>query len=154
VGENKPIGVGGMSPPSAGFSQSPSASVVAPPANREMQKRLQHFLETFCMTYSSKDLDRFIGFFEVDAMEQHQPFRNRVPQIKETFRNSKRIDFTIQILSFNCQPEQGRVRLDGVFKARLSSQDNHPVSSSGTVFMDLAEHAKGFRIKNLEYYPN
>ena len=76
------------------------------------------------------------------------------PVYRETFRIIKTVDYAIRIQAFTTHPQTGRVHVDGLFQAHYELNNGSTGTSSGTVFMDLAQQDEGFRVSNLEYAHN
>jgi hypothetical protein len=65
-----------------------------------LRQRLESFLEVYCHTYETKDLDHFSTFFAPDAKENDKPFHKLLPKYRHNFDVIEFINYRIELQKY------------------------------------------------------
>jgi general secretion pathway protein A len=119
---------------------------------QELKERLHSFLENYCHTYESKDLDHFSTFFAPDAQENDKPFHNLLPKYRQNFNAIDFINYRIEMKKYYYDEKQGTIHIEGRFFLEWLPGGTKWKRNSGKIFMELQESGTSFRISRLDYY--
>jgi hypothetical protein len=117
-----------------------------------LEERLLFFLEIYCHTYETKDLDHFTTFFAADATENNKPFHNLVPKYRRNFDAIEFINYRIEMQKFNYNDENGTIDIEGRFFLEWLPDGTIWKRNSGKIFMKLQDGGTSFKISELSYY--
>jgi hypothetical protein len=117
-----------------------------------LKERLLSFLEVYCHTYETKDLDHFSTFFAPDAKENDKPFHNLLPKYRHNFDVIEFINYRIELLKYNYDDENGTINIEGRFFLEWLPGGTRWRRNSGKIFMKLQESGTSFKISQLDYY--
>ena len=122
-------------------------------ANRlNLKERLQSFLEVYCQTYESKDLEHFSTFFAPDAQENDKPFHNLLPKYRHNFDVIEFITYRIELQNYKYGDNDGMIDIEGRFFLEWLPAGGSWRRNSGKIFMELLEAGPSFQISRLHYY--
>jgi hypothetical protein len=119
---------------------------------RRLKDRLQAFLEVYCHTYETKDLDQFATFFASNALENDKPFHDLLPKYRHNFNVIEFINYRIELQKFDYDNEFGTVDLEGRFFLEWLPGDSKWRRNSGKIFLRLQDLGSSFKISKLDYY--
>ncbi|MGA9260552.1 MAG: AAA family ATPase [Desulfobacterales bacterium] len=117
-----------------------------------LEGRLRSFLQSYCMTYAAKDLDKFTNFFSPDALENDQPFESLLPKYQKSFNVTEAIQYRIDLQQYTYDNQKGTVDIQGNFLLRWLSPDKKWRENSGKIFMNLKDDGRSFLVQKLDYY--
>ena len=117
-----------------------------------LKERLVSFLEIYCQTYETKDLDHFSTFFAPDAKENDKPFHNLLPKYRRNFDVIEFITYRIELQKYKYDDEHGTIKLEGRFFLEWLPGGTKWRRNSGKIFMELQESGTSFKISRLDYY--
>ncbi|MFY9706812.1 MAG: AAA family ATPase [Desulfobacterales bacterium] len=117
-----------------------------------LEGRLRSFLQSYCMTYAAKDLDKFTNFFSPDALENDQPFESLLPKYQKSFNVTEAIQYRIELQQYTYDNQKGTVDIQGNFLLRWLSPDKKWRENSGKIFMNLKDDGRSFLVQKLDYY--
>jgi hypothetical protein len=121
--------------------------------NRQrLKERLQSFLEVYCHTYETKDLDQFSTFFASNALENDKPFHDLLPKYRHNFNVIEFINYRIELQKFDYDNEFGTVDLEGRFFLEWLPGGSKWRRNSGKIFIKLQDLGSSFKISKLDYY--
>ena len=121
--------------------------------NRQrLKERLQSFLEVYCHTYETKDLDHFATFFASNALENEKPFHDLLPKYRHNFNVIEFINYRIEMQKFDYDTEFGTIDLEGRFFLEWLPGDSKWRRNSGKIFIKLQDLGTSFKISKLNYY--
>ena len=123
-----------------------------PVIRQKLKERLLSFLEIYCHTYETKDLDHFTTFFAEDAKENNKPFHNLVPKYRRNFDAIEFINYRIEMQKFNYNDENGTIDIEGRFFLEWLPGGTQWKRNSGKIFMKLQDGGTSFKISELSYY--
>jgi type II secretory pathway predicted ATPase ExeA len=118
----------------------------------DLKERLESFLEVYCHTYETKDLDHFSTFFAPDARENDKPFHNLLPKYRRNFNVIEFINYRIELQKYKYDDEHGAINIEGRFYLEWLPGGATWKRNSGKIFMKLLESGKSFKISRLEYH--
>ncbi len=119
---------------------------------QDLKERLESFLEVYCQTYETKDLDHFSAFFAPDARENNKPFRSLLPKYRRNFNVIEFINYRIELHEYKYDDEQGRINIEGRFFLEWLPSGTKWRRNSGKIFMELQESGTSFKISRLDYF--
>ncbi len=117
-----------------------------------LKERLESFLEVYCHTYETKDLDHFSTFFAPDAKENNKPFHNLLPKYRRNFDVIEFINYRIELQEYKYDDEHGTINIEGRFFLEWLPGGTRWRRNSGKIFMELQESGTSFKISRLDYY--
>ena len=117
-----------------------------------LKERLQSFLEVYCQTYETKDLDHFSAFFASDAKENDKPFHSLLPKYRRNFDVIEFITYRIELQKYKYDDERGTINIEGRFFLEWLPGGTNWRRNSGKIFMELKESGRSFKISRLDYY--
>jgi hypothetical protein len=117
-----------------------------------LKDKLQAFLQKYCDTYQSKQIDNFLAYFSVDAKENGKPFNTLIPKYRRNFEAIEAIEYNITLEKFSLNKINDSVRLEGKFNLRWQPYNGPWRENSGKIFMDLLKNDDSFTVLNLDYY--
>ncbi len=117
-----------------------------------MEGRLRSFLQSYCMTYAAKDLDKFTNFFGPGALENGKPFESLLPQYQKSFNVIEAIQYRIELQQYTYDNQKGTVNIEGNFLLRWLPPDKKWRENSGKIFMNLKDDGRSFLVQNLDYH--
>ena len=114
-------------------------------------KHLRTFLNTYCQTYESKNLEKFFTFFAPDASENNRPFHELMPRYRKNMEMIDSFKYRIEILAYSTQADTGNVRIQGKFFTRYLLHGGSWQNNSGDISMELVAHGDSFLVQQLSY---
>lgn len=117
-----------------------------------LKDKVQVFLQKYCDTYKSKQLDNFLAYFSVDAKENGKPFNALIPKYRRNFEAIETIEYNITLEKISHDKISDSVRLEGKFNLRWQPYNSPWRENSGKIFMDLLKNDDSFTVLNLDYY--
>ena len=119
---------------------------------QQLKERLQSFLEIYCHTYETKDLDQFATFFASNALENDKPFHDLLPKYRHNFNVIEFINYRIEMQKFDYDNELGTVDLEGRFFLEWLPDGSKWRRNSGKIFIKLQDLGSSFKISKLDYF--
>ena len=113
--------------------------------------RLKSFLDLYCRTYESKDIDKFVTLFTPDALENNKPYRELLPKYGKNMEMVESFTYRIKLLSYSLQAKTGNVRIRGKYFSRYLLYGGTWKENSGNISMELVEGANSYMVKRLNY---
>ena len=113
--------------------------------------RLKSFLDLYCRTYESKDIDKFVTFFTPDALENNKPYRELLPKYGKNMEMVESFTYRIKLLSYSVQDETGNVRIKGKYFTRYLLYGGTWKKNSGNISIELVKGANSYLVKRLNY---
>ncbi|HKJ33707.1 MAG TPA: AAA family ATPase [Balneolales bacterium] len=117
-----------------------------------LRERLESFLEIYCHTYETKDLDHFSTFFAPNAKENDKPFHKLLPKYRRNFEVIEFINYRIELQKFKYDDEHGTINIEGRFFLEWLPGGTQWKRNSGKIFMELKESGTSLKISRLNYY--
>jgi hypothetical protein len=117
-----------------------------------LEGRLRSFLQSYCMTYAAKDLDKFTNYFSPDALENGQPFESLLPKYQKSFNVTEAIQYRIELQQYTYDDQKGTVDIQGNFSLKWLPPDKKWRENSGKIFMNLKDDGRSFLVQKLDYY--
>ena len=117
-----------------------------------LKERLESFLEVYCHTYESKNLDHFSTFFAPDAKENDKPFHNLLPKYRHNFDVIEFINYRIELQKYKYDDKHGKINIEGKFFLEWLPGGTKWRRNSGKILMELQESGTSFKISRLDYY--
>jgi hypothetical protein len=117
-----------------------------------LRERLESFLEVYCHTYETKDLDHFSTFFAPDAKENDKPFHKLLPKYRHNFDVIEFINYRIEMQKYKYDDEHGTINIEGRFFLEWLPGGTQWKRNSGKIFMELKESGTSLKISRLNYY--
>jgi len=112
---------------------------------------LKSFLDLYCRTYESKDIDKFVSFFAPDATENNKPFRELFPKYRRNMEMVRSFTYRIKLLSYSVQDETGNVRIKGKYFTRYLLYGETWKENSGNISMTLVKSGDSYMVRGLCY---
>lgn len=115
--------------------------------------RLNSFVKKYCTTYESKDIDKFLKFFTLNALENGKPIKTLLSKYQQNFQMLDKINYQINIKNYFFDIDRNKVWLEGDFnlKWRKKSEDIWK-KYQGIIRMDLiSDESQAFLIERLHY---
>jgi hypothetical protein len=116
-----------------------------------LENRLRAFLQEYCNTYSSKNLDAFAGYFAIGALENGKSFQSLLPKYQRNFTFIDTIYYRIELQNVSPKDERGRLKIDGDFFLRWLPPDKKWRENAGKIEMTLEEDGSSFLVHRLDY---
>jgi hypothetical protein len=120
-------------------------------SQKDRKGRLESFLNSYCQTYASKDLDKFASFFAPDATENNTPFRDMLPKYRKNMEKIELSDYRIELIDYSLQAGTGTIRIQGKYFTRYLMQEGTWRENSGNISMELTENGNSYLVKRLSY---
>jgi general secretion pathway protein A len=117
-----------------------------------LRERLESFLEIYCHTYETKDLDHFSTFFAPNAKENDKPFHKLLPKYRHNFDVIEFINYRIELQKYKYDDEHGTINLEGRFFLEWLPGGAKWRRNSGKIFMELQQSGTSLKISRLNYY--
>jgi general secretion pathway protein A len=119
-----------------------------------LESRLRSFLQSYCTTYSSKDLDSFSALFAPGAVENGKSFEALLPKYQRNFTFIDTIYYRIELQEFSSQSDGKTIKVDGNFFLRWLPPDKQWRENAGKIYMSLQENGSSFLVQRLDYHGN
>jgi len=116
-----------------------------------LESRLRSFLQSYCMTYVAKDLDKFTSFFGPGALENGKPIESLLPKYQESFNLAEAIQYRIELQQYTVDNQRDTINIEGNFSLRWLPPDKKWRENSGKIFMNLKDDGRSFLVQNLDY---
>ena len=113
--------------------------------------RLKSFLNDYCQAYTNKDLDKFITFFTLDAIENNRPIHELLPDYRKDMEGKESLTYRIELMSYSKQTTSKNLIIRGRFFTHYQSQKGVWKENNGRIFMELLENKDSFLVKQLNY---
>jgi lysophospholipase L1-like esterase len=113
--------------------------------------RLRSFLDSYCQTYVSKDIDKFVTFFTSDALENNKPFHELIPKYRSYMEKIQSFNYRVEPLAYSIETKTGNVRVKGKYFTQYLLQGGTWKENSGNFSMELVKSADSYLIKDLNY---
>jgi WD40 repeat protein/cell division septation protein DedD len=127
------------------------ASVGEMLSEQDRKDRLKSFLNTYCQTYASKDLDKFATFFTPDATENNIPFQDMLPKYRKNMEEIESVNYRIEMTDYVLQVDTGTIRIQGKYFLRYRLHKGTWQENSGSISMELMENGDSYLVKQLSY---
>jgi DNA-binding transcriptional MerR regulator len=120
-------------------------------SEQDRKDRLESFLNIYCRTYASKDLDKFATFFTPDATENNTPFQDMLPNYQKNLEKIQSFNYRIELIDYLLQADTGTVRIQGKYFTRFLMHEGTWRENSGSITMELIENGDSYLVKRLIY---
>jgi cell division septation protein DedD/WD40 repeat protein len=120
-------------------------------SQQDRKDRLESFLNLYCQTYASKDLDRFASFFTPDATENNTPFRDMLSKYRKNMEEIESFNYRIELIDYSLQAVTGTIRIQGKYFIRYRLHEGTWQENSGGISMELTENGNSYLVKRLSY---
>ncbi len=134
----------------AATSKPPTPAAKPPPAEAQLQQRLDSFLAAYCQAYGTRNLTKFKPFFTPKATENGTPVSDLIPTYSKLFASTEALTLQISPLRWH-QPTPGQITLNGRFTIDLHYRDSGPVHGGGKIDFLLAWDDTSFQIEKMTY---
>jgi hypothetical protein len=114
-----------------------------------LQQRLDVFLAAYCNAYGARNLEAFVRFFDLAAIENGMPFLELRDTYRHLFATTK--ERTLTISSRQWKNEGGDIRLHGQFTITLLYNNGETVHGAGDMDFILANGQGDLKIKAMNY---
>jgi cell division septation protein DedD len=118
---------------------------------QDLKDRLESFLNIYCQTYASKNLDKFAAFFTPDATENNTLFQDMLPKYRKIMEQIESFDYRIELIDYSLQADTGTIRIQGKYFTRYLLHEGTWQENSGSISMELMENGNSYLIKRLSY---
>ena len=118
----------------------------------KLEERIKSFLEVYCNTYETKDLDNFATFFAPDAKENDKLFHNLLPKYRRNFDVIEFITYRIELQTFKYDDKLDTINIEGRFFLEWLPGGTDWKRNSGKIFMELQKSGTSFKISRLDYF--
>ena len=109
------------------------------------------FLDAYCRTYESKDIDKFFSFFAPNATENNKPFHELLPKYRKNMEIVESFTYRIKLLSYRVQDETGNVKIKGKYFTQYLLHGGTWKKKSGNISVMLVESGDSYLVKHLNY---
>ena len=120
-------------------------------SQQDRKDRLESFLNLYCQTYASKDLDKFASFFTPDATENNTPFQDMLPSYRKNMEEVESFNYRIELIDYSLQAGTGTIRIQGKYFIRYRLHEGTWRENSGNISMELTENGNSYLVKRLSY---
>jgi hypothetical protein len=120
-------------------------------SQQDRKDRLESFLNLYCQTYASKDLDKFASFFTPDATENNTPFQDMLPSYRKNMEEIESFNYRIELIDYSLQAGTGTIRIQGKYFIRYRLHEGTWRENSGNISMELTENGNSYLVKRLSY---
>ena len=117
-----------------------------------LEDRMRSFLQNYCNTYASKDLDKFTKFFSSGAQENGKPFESLIPKYRKNFNSIEAIQYRIELQQYTYDSQNETLRIEGNFLLKWLPPDKKWRENSGKIIMKLKDDGRSFLVQRLDYY--
>jgi hypothetical protein len=114
-----------------------------------LQDRIDSFLQDYDAAYEERNIILFSRFFEVDALENGEPFIKMMQVYNDLFESTSSLSLHLSIL--RRIENDGEFELSGRFKVYLFYKNGQQRTGSGPIKFILREVGDALRIKELDY---
>jgi hypothetical protein len=114
-----------------------------------VQDRIDTFLKDYDAAYEERNIILFSRFFEVDALENGEPFIKMMQVYNDLFESTSSLSLHLSIL--RRIENDGVYELSGRFKVYLFYKNGQQRTGSGPIKFILREVGDALRIKELDY---
>jgi len=121
------------------------------PSQQDRKERLESFLNIYCQTYASKDLDKFATFFTSDATENNTPFQDMLPKYRKNMEKIESFNYRIELVDYSLLPDTGNISIQGKYFTRFFLHEGTWQENSGSISMELTENDDSYLVKRLNY---
>ncbi|MBW2575923.1 MAG: hypothetical protein JRC88_10645, partial [Deltaproteobacteria bacterium] len=121
------------------------------PSQQDRKERLESFLNIYCQTYASKDLDKFVTFFTSDATENNKPFQDMLTKYRKNMEKIKSFNYRIELVNYSLLPDTGNISVQGKYFNRFLLHEGTWQENSGSISMELTENGNSYLVKRLNY---
>ncbi|MFO7971135.1 MAG: FN3 associated domain-containing protein [Desulfobacterales bacterium] len=128
-----------------------SASAKEILSQQDRKDELEFFLNIYCQTYTSKNLDKFASFFTPDATENNTPFQDMLPKYRKNMEEIESFDYRIELIDHSLQAGTGTIRIQGKYFIRYRLHKGTWQENSGRISMELIENGDSYLVKRLNY---
>ena len=122
------------------------------PSIKPLREKINEFLDKYCITYESKQLDKFLSFFSDDAIENGKPLSTLIPKYRRNFEAIEIIQYHISLEKFSHDTVSDTITLEGIFSLKWKPYDYDWRENTGKIFFDLKKNEDTFTVSNLKYY--
>ena len=120
-------------------------------SEQDRKDRLESFLNIYCQTYASKDLDKFATFFTPDATENNTPFQDMLPNYQKNLEKIQSFNYRIELIAYSLQTDTGNIKIQGKYFTRFLLHEGTWRENSGNISMELVENGDSYLVKRLIY---
>jgi cell division septation protein DedD len=120
-------------------------------SQQDRKDRLESFLNIYCQTYASKDLDKFASFFTPDATENNTPFQDMLPKYRKNMEKIESFNYRIELIGYSLQADTGTIIIQGKYFIRYHLHEGTWRENSGNISMELTENGNSYLVKRLSY---
>jgi DNA-binding transcriptional MerR regulator len=114
--------------------------------------RLKSFLRLYCLTYESKDIDKFATFFAHDAIEKDKPFHELLPKYRKNMELIESFKYRIELIDYSQAEGTDNIKVKGKFFIKyLLAGGEKWQESDGNISMELAQSGESYLVKRLNY---
>ncbi len=121
------------------------------PSQQDRKERLESFLNIYCQTYASKDLNKFVTFFTSDATENNKPFQDMLTKYRKNMEKIKSFNYRIELVNYSLLPDTGNISVQGKYFNRFLLHEGTWQENSGSISMELTENGNSYLVKRLNY---
>jgi hypothetical protein len=122
------------------------------PSTVTLKDKIQVFLQKYCDTYKSKQLENFLAYFSVNAKENGKPINTLIPKYRRNFAAIDTIEYNIILEKFVHDKISESIRIEGRFNLMWQPYNSSWRENSGKIFMDLLKQDDSFKVLKLDYY--
>ncbi|MGB2928465.1 MAG: MerR family transcriptional regulator [Desulfobacterales bacterium] len=120
-------------------------------SQQDRKDRLESFLNIYCQTYASKDLDKFATFFTPDATENNTPFQDMLPKYRKNLEKIQSFNYRIELIAYSLQADTGNIKIQGKYFTRYLLHEGTWRENNGNLSMELTENDDSYLVKRLNY---
>ena len=120
-------------------------------SQQDRKDRLESFLNIYCQTYASKDLDKFATFFTPDATENNTPFQDMLPKYRKNLEKIQSFNYRIELIAYSLQADTGNIKIQGKYFTRYLLHEGTWRENNGNISMELTENDDSYLVKRLNY---
>ena len=120
-------------------------------SQQDPKDRLKSFLNIYCQTYASKDLNKFASFFTPDATENNTPFQDMLSKYRKNMEQIESFNYRIELIDYSLQADTGTIRIQGKYFTRYRLHEGTWRENSGDISMELIESGNSYQVKRLSY---
>ena len=117
----------------------------------DQSDRLNSFLRLYCLTYESKDIDKFATFFALDALENNKPFHELLPKYRKNMELIESFKYNIELIDYSQLAETDNIRVKGRYFIKYLLRGGTWKENNGNISMELAKSGDSYLVKQLNY---
>ena len=117
----------------------------------DQSNRLKSFLQIYCQSYETKDLDTFFAFFTTDATENNKPFKELRWKYEKNMEAIESFKYRIDLTDYSVIADTGITLVHGKFFIRYRLQGEPWKENSGNIIMELTDKGNSYLVKRLNY---